>query len=52
MAPEFDGDSADRSVAEDSEAGANVGDPVVATDANAGDSVTYALSGDDAASFA
>ena len=38
VAPEFDGDTADRSVAEDSEAGANVGDPVAATDANANDS--------------
>ena len=52
VAPEFDGDTADRSVAEDAEAGANVGDPVVATDGNSGDSVSYALSGDEAGSFA
>ena len=52
VAPEFDGDSADRSVPEDSEAGANVGDPVVAADGNSGDSVSYALSGDEAGSFA
>ena len=50
-APVFgEGDSASRSVAENSAAGANVGDPVTAT-VTAGD-ITYALGGDDAASFA
>ena len=50
-APVFgEGDSASRSVAENSAAGANVGDPVTATVAEG--SVTYALGGDDADSFA
>ena len=51
VAPQFADDSVERSVAENSEAGTAVGDPVVATDANAGDSIGYALSGDDAGSF-
>ena len=51
VAPAFADDSADRSVAENSEAGTAIGDPVTATDANAGDTLTYALSGDDAGSF-
>ena len=45
-----DGDSASRSVAENSAAGANVGDPVTATVPEG--NVTYALGGDDADSFA
>ena len=45
-----DGESATRSVAENSAAGANVGDPVTATVAEG--NVTYALGGDDADSFA
>ena len=52
QAPEFADDSAERSVDENSEVGTSVGDPVTATDANAGDTLTYALSGDDAAHFA
>ena len=45
-----------RSVAEDAQAGATVGDPVAATDVNVGDSavndpLVYSLSGTDAASF-
>ena len=45
--PEFtDGEATERSVAENSEAGTPVGDPVAATDAN-GDDVTYSLGGDD-----
>ena len=53
VAPAFADDSADRSVAENSEAGTAIGDPVTATDfsINAGDTLTYALSGDDAGSF-
>ena len=51
VAPAFADDSADRSVAENSEAGTAIGDPVTATDTNAGDTLTYALSGDDAESF-
>ncbi len=44
------GESEARSVAENTEAGENIGDPVAATDDD-GDSLTYSLSGDDAASF-
>ena len=50
--PAFDAESADRSVDENSEAGTAVGDPVAATDPNEGQALTYALSGDDAMSFA
>ena len=50
-APAFAEDPADLSVEENSAAGTAVGDPVTATDTNAGDSLTYALSGDDAGSF-
>ena len=42
-APEFDGETAERSVAENSAAGTAVGDPVVATDGDTGDSLTYSL---------
>ena len=49
-APAFAAESADLNVAENSEAMAAVGDPVVATDADE-DEVTYALSGDGAAAF-
>ena len=54
-APEFADAAADRSVAENTAAGANIGAPVAATDdadANAGDTLTYSL-GDsaDAAAF-
>ena len=40
-----------RSVAENTAAGENIGGPVVATDDDDGDSLTYSLGGDDAASF-
>ena len=40
------------SVAEDAAAGSSVGSPVTANDPNPGDSLTYSLSGTDAASFA
>ena len=50
-APVFsEGGSATRSVAENA-AGANVGSPVSATDRDQGDTLTYTLSGADAASF-
>ena len=51
VAPAFADDSADRSVAENSEAGTAIGDPVTATDTNTNDTLSYALSGDDAESF-
>ena len=55
-APVFtDGPSTTRSVAENTGAGANIGHPVAATDANSADTneiLTYTLSGIDAASFA
>ena len=51
VAPEFpDTEDGARSVAEDTVAGENIGNPVAANDAN-GDALTYALSGTDAASF-
>ena len=51
--PEFpDTETGDRSVAENTAPGENVGDPVTATDADRDDTLTYALSGTDAASFA
>ena len=50
--PEFqDGTSTTREVAENSGGGVNVGPPVTATDPDAGDTVSYSLSGTDAASF-
>ena len=51
VAPEFAADTADRSVAENTSAGENIGDPVAATDADEGDTLTYALGGADADSF-
>ena len=42
---------AGRSVVENTAAGENVGTPVAATDPDAGDTLTYALDGTDAASF-
>ena len=48
--PAFAAESALLSVAENTGAGSNVGDPVVATDGD-GDELTYALSGDGAGSF-
>ena len=50
--PTFDdGDSATREVAENAAAVVDVGSPVAATDADNGDTLTYTLDGDDAASF-
>ena len=51
-APMFDFDLDEKSVAENTAAGENVGDPVMAMDEDEGDTLTYALGGDDAASFA
>ena len=52
VAPEFaDSEDGARSVAENTAAGENIGNPVAASDANR-DALTYALSGTDAASFA
>ncbi len=51
VAPEFaDSEDGARSVAENTVAGEDIGNPVAASDAN-GDALTYALSGIDAASF-
>jgi hypothetical protein len=50
--PVFDeGSSATRSVSATSPAGTNIGEPVAATDADAGDVLTYSLEGRDAPSF-
>ena len=49
-APAFTAATATRSVDENAPAGANVGAPVTATDAD-GDTLTYSLSGTDASSF-
>ena len=51
-APDFGATTATRQVDENVPGGTNVGLPVTATDSNAGDTVTYALSGTDAAFFA
>ncbi len=50
VAPAFDPPTASRDVDENTAAGENVGDPVVATDAD-NDTLTYRLSGDNASSF-
>ena len=51
VAPEFaDSEDGARSVAENTAAGEDIGNPVAAADANS-DALTYALSGTDAASF-
>ena len=50
-APAFAADNAARAVDENAAVGANVGDPVTATDADATDRLTYSLSGTDAGSF-
>ncbi len=50
-APEFASATDTRSVAENTDAGENIGAPVEATDADAGDTLTYTLGGADAASF-
>ena len=49
--PTFPSTTATRSVDENTPAGTDIGLPVSATDANAGDTLTYRLSGADAASF-
>ena len=51
-APEFtDGTETTRSVAENTAAGENIGDPVAATDDDTTDTLTYRLNGTDADSF-
>ena len=50
VAPEFASATTSRTVAENTAAGEDIGNPVAATDNN-GDTLTYALSGTDAASF-
>ena len=50
VAPEFDSATTSRTVAENTVAGQDIGNPVAASDANR-DALTYALSGADAASF-
>ena len=50
-APAFAAATATRSIAEDAPVGSVVGDPVTATDTDAGDVLTYTLSGADADSF-
>ena len=49
--PEFPSDIGARSVAENTAAGANIGDPVAATDADADDTLAYTLGGADMDSF-
>ena len=49
-APEFATDTDTRTVAENTAAGQNIGQPVAASDAD-NDTLTYSLGGDDAASF-
>ena len=50
--PSFDSDSTTRSVAENTEPGQAIGDPVTATDPDPGDTLTYSLEDkDDAAAF-
>ena len=49
-APEFGAETTERSVAENTDAGENIGAPVMATDADE-DELTYTLGGADAASF-
>ena len=54
IAPVFAGNTATRSVAENTAVATNIGAPVMATDTDtdSGDTLTYSLSGRDAASFA
>ena len=51
-APVFADETATRTVDENTAAGVDIGGPVVATDVDSGDTLTYTLSGPDAASFA
>ncbi len=50
-APTFDEEMPTRDIAENTEAGQDIGDPVAATDQDNGDTLTYTLGGTDAASF-
>ena len=50
-APSFGATSTTRSVAENTETGQAIGDPVAATDPDSGDTLTYRLEGTDAAAF-
>ena len=50
-APEFPTETGARSVAENTAAGQPIGSPVAATDPDTNDTLTYSLSGTDAASF-
>ena len=50
VAPAFPSETATRSIAENTAANTNIGDPVAATDPN-DDTLTYSLEGTDAASF-
>ena len=50
-APEFPAETDERSVAENTASGENIGAPVVATDADADDTLIYTLGGTDMASF-
>ena len=50
-APAFAGQTATRTVAENTAAGQDIGHPVAATEQDAGDTLTYSLGGTDAASF-
>ena len=49
--PVFASSTVSRSIAENTAAGENIGDPVTADDQNSGDILRYALEGTDAASF-
>ena len=49
--PTFSAIHPTRSVAENTPAGANIGSPISATDPDQGDTLTYTLAGNDAASF-
>ena len=51
QAPEFDSATMERSVAENTAAGMDIGMPVAATDPNIDDVITYALGGADAGRF-
>ena len=50
--PAFSSSAVTRDVVENTPANTNIGSPVAATDDDNGDSLTYTLAGDDAASFA
>ena len=50
-APVFSSSNVSRSIAENTAAGVNVGAPITATDADAGDTLSYTLRGADMASF-